>query len=153
MSVRFVHVNLTARDWRRLSRFYREVFGCVPAPPRRSQSGPELARGTGVAGATLEGEHLRLPGFAPDAGPTLEIYTYGDTLGKPPAAANRAGFGHVAFEVDDVRATLARLVAAGGRERGDVVTLAVPGRGSVTFTYALDPEENLIELQSWSPER
>jgi len=152
MSVRFVHVNLTARDWRRLSRFYQEVFGCVPVPPRRSQSGTALARGTGVAGASLEGEHLRLPGSPDDGGPTLEIYTYGETLGKPPAAANRAGFGHVAFEVDDVGATLARLVEAGGRAHGEVVTLAVPGKGAVTFTYALDPEENLIELQSWSPE-
>jgi len=153
MTTRFVHVNLTAKDWRKLSRFYQEVFGCVPVPPRRDQSGPELARGTGVAGARLEGEHLRLPGFPTGEGPTLEIFTYGETLAKPAAAANRAGYGHVAFEVGDVRATLVRVVAGGGREHGEVVTLAVPGKGSVTFTYALDPEENLIELQSWSPER
>ena len=150
MTTRFVHVNLTAKDWRSLSRFYQEVFGCVPAPPRREQSGPALARGTAVPGARLEGEHLRLPGSADGAGPTLEIYTYGETLPKPPAAANRAGFGHLAFEVADVRAALARLLAAGSREHGEVVTLAVPGKGAVTFTYALDPEENLIELQSWS---
>jgi glyoxylase I family protein len=147
---RFVHVNLTAKDWRRLSRFYREVFGCVPAPPVRRQQGPELERGTGVANARLEGEHLRLPGFDGSDGPTLEIYAYDPTLDKPPAAANRAGFGHLAFEVDDVGRTLEKVLGAGGGAQGEVVSLRVPGKGTVTFVYARDPEDNLIELQSWS---
>jgi hypothetical protein len=78
LAARFGHVNLVARDWRALARFYTEVFGCVPVPPERDYSGPDLAAGTALPGARLRGVHLRLPGFEAmgDAGPTLEIYTY-----------------------------------------------------------------------------
>ena len=68
---RYVHTNLIARDWRRLARFYQDVFGCVPVPPERNLSGTEMEAGTGVPGARLQGMHLRLPGTGPD-GPTLE---------------------------------------------------------------------------------
>ena len=51
----FGHVNIIAADWRQLSRFYQEVFGCVPVPPQRDQSGPWLEAGTGVARAQLVG--------------------------------------------------------------------------------------------------
>ena len=33
--VSFGHVNIVARDWKRLLRFYQDVFGCEPGPPRR----------------------------------------------------------------------------------------------------------------------
>jgi catechol 2,3-dioxygenase-like lactoylglutathione lyase family enzyme len=149
MSVVFGHVNLVARDWERLSRFYQDVFECVPVPPRRDQSGPWLDAGTGLEHARLRGEHLRLPGLG-GSGPTLEIYSYDQRLDKPEAAPNRLGLGHLAFQVDDVHAHLARVVAAQGRAVGSVVSLPVPGKGTVTFVYAADPEGNLIELQAWS---
>jgi catechol 2,3-dioxygenase-like lactoylglutathione lyase family enzyme len=146
----FGHVNLVASDWRLLSRFYQEVFGCQPVPPARRLSGSRLEAGTGVPGAELEGEHLRLPGHGPD-GPTLEIYSYSRMLEKPTAVANRRGLGHLAFQVDDVGACLERVLSRGGHTLGSITRLPVPGRGTVTFVYARDPEDNLIELQSWSP--
>jgi len=149
VSVVFGHVNIVARDWRRLSRFYREVFGCVPVPPQRSLAGATLATGTGVAGASLEGEHLRLPGHG-EGGPTLEIYTWREALEKPAAAPNRLGLGHLAFQVADVALAVERVIAAGGRAIGSVVSLKVPGKGTITFVYAADPEDNIIELQSWT---
>jgi catechol 2,3-dioxygenase-like lactoylglutathione lyase family enzyme len=145
----FGHANIIAADWRQLSRFYQEVFGCVPVPPQRDQSGPWLEAGTGVARAHLVGEHLRLPGVGID-GPTLEIYSYSDMLEKPPAAANRLGLGHLAFQVPDVAGFLERVVAHGGRAIGSVAAVNVPGKGTVTFVYAADPEDNILELQSWS---
>ncbi len=39
---------------------------------------------------------------------------------------------------------------AGGREAGKLVSLNVPGAGTVTLIYVTDPEDNIIELQSWS---
>ena len=36
------HTNLIARDWRALSRFYQDLFGCVPVPPVRDFKGPDL---------------------------------------------------------------------------------------------------------------
>jgi catechol 2,3-dioxygenase-like lactoylglutathione lyase family enzyme len=145
----FGHLNIIAKDWRRLSRFYQDVFGCVPVPPQRDLSGAWLEAGTGVSDARLQGEHLRLPGLG-ENGPTLEIYSYDQMIEKPAAAANRLGFGHVAFVVPDVAACLDRVVAHGGRAIGMVASLAVPGKGIVTFVYAADPEENILELQAWS---
>lgn len=145
----FGHVNIIASEWLRLSRFYQEVFACVPVPPVRKQSGPILETATGVPGARLEGEHLRLPGFG-EQGPTLEIYSYEDALDRPQPLPNRKGFGHLAFQVPDVAGTLARVLEEGGATQGSVVSLPVPGKGVVTFVYAADPEGNLLEIQSWS---
>jgi len=150
MPIVFGHVNIIAADWRRLSRFYQAVFGCTPVPPMRDQSGPALEAATGVAGAALQGEHLRLPGFG-DQGPTLEIFSYRQPLDRPQPAPNRIGYGHLAFQVPDVPETLARILAEGGSAPGTVVALPVPGKGVVTFVYAADPEGNLIEIQSWGP--
>jgi len=150
MAVRFGHVNLVAADWERLSLFYQAVFECVPVPPRRDQQGPWLDAGTGLRQAHLRGEHLRLPGLTGDDGPTLEIYSYDQALARPEPAPNRIGLGHLAFQVDDVPAHLEKVVAHQGRAIGQVVSLPVPGKGTVTFVYAADPEGNLIELQAWS---
>jgi predicted enzyme related to lactoylglutathione lyase len=64
--------------------------------------------------------------------------------------ANRPGWSHLAFEVDDVAEALQAVLAAGGSRLGEVVTFDVPGAGTITWTYARDPEGNIIELQSWS---
>src|SRR5688572_16780675 len=39
MKAKYVLTNLTACDWRKLARFYSEVFGCVPKLPERDISG------------------------------------------------------------------------------------------------------------------
>ena len=36
---KYVHTNLIARDWKRLIRFYIDVFGCEPKGPERDMSG------------------------------------------------------------------------------------------------------------------
>ena len=63
MQARYVHTNLIARDWRALAAWYVTVFGCTVVPPERDYMGPELEAGSGVAGAHLQGVHLRLPGY------------------------------------------------------------------------------------------
>jgi predicted enzyme related to lactoylglutathione lyase len=145
--MKYKHTNIIAKDWRALVRFYEQVFGCVPVPPERDLSGEWLERGTGVKGAELAGLHLRLPGWG-ESGPTLEIFSYGRNEPKAPPAANREGFGHIAFQVDDVAAVLQTVLDHGGSAIGTVVTRAVEGVGRLTFVYAADPEGNIIELQS-----
>ena len=149
MSTRYAHTNIIAGDWRRLAEFYQRVFDCEFVPPERKQIGKWLEDGTGVQGAALQGVHLRLPGHG-SSGPTLEIYSYREMGEKPSALANRKGFGHIAFAVDDVEATLDQIISCGGRAIGKVVSAEVPGAGTITFTYAADPEDNIIELQKWS---
>ncbi|MEX0631107.1 MAG: VOC family protein [Chloroflexota bacterium] len=147
--VRFGHVNIVAADWRRLVDFYRTVFGCEVVPPERNYAGPDLERGTGVAGAELRGAHLRLPGHGA-GGPTLEIYQYGRAEERPPTAANRPGFAHIAFAVRDVEAAQGEVLSAGGGRVGDVVTLTTADGRRVTWCYVTDPEGNILELQAWS---
>lgn len=149
MRARYVHTNLIARDWRALAGFYQRVFGCEPVGPERELGGEWLASGTGVPGARLRGRHLRLPGHG-ERGPTLEIFEYAEVLPGCGPAANRAGFGHLAFEVEQVAEAVRSVVAAGGAEHGAVVTHEVAGVGVLTFAYVRDPEGNLIELQAWS---
>jgi predicted enzyme related to lactoylglutathione lyase len=146
--MKYKHTNIIAGDWRALVRFYEEVFGCVRVPPERHLSGAWLEKGTGVPGAAFSGVHLRLPGWG-DSGPTLEIYQYAENQPKPAAAANREGFGHIAFEVGDVAAALRSILEHGGSSVGEVVTETVEGVGRITFVYAADPEGNILELQSW----
>ena len=149
IDARFGHVNVIARDWRGLADFYVRVFGCTLVPPERDYRGPDLAAGTGVPNAALRGVHLRLPGLGPD-GPTLEIYEYEPSLESMPTAANRPGFGHIAFVVPDVAAASRTVLAEGGGVVGEVVTLRTADGRRVTWTYVADPEGNIVELQSWS---
>jgi predicted enzyme related to lactoylglutathione lyase len=149
IEARFGHVNVIARDWRRLAAFYSDVFGCVPVPPERDYAGADLERGTGVAGASLRGVHLRLPGLAAD-GPTLEIYQYGSMPDGLPPLANRPGFQHIAFAVPSVEAARTAVLDAGGAPVGEVVTLQTADGRFVTWAYVTDPEGNIVELQSWA---
>ena len=50
---RYGHTNLIAEDWQALSRFYQELFGCVPVPPVRDFKGPNLEPGTGIPASIL----------------------------------------------------------------------------------------------------
>lgn len=149
LAARYAHTNLIARDWRALAGFYQNVFGCAPVPPERDFSGELLERGSGLPGAHLRGVHLRLPGCGAD-GPTLEVFNYTALADRPETAVNRPGFGHIAFQVDDVAAARDRVLAEGGRAVGEVVTLRVATGARVTWCYVTDPEDNVIELQAWS---
>lgn len=148
LHARYVHTNLVAQDWKRLTQFYTQVFGCVPVPPERDLSGPWLEEAIRVPDAHLHGMHLRLPGYG-DAGPTLEIFQYSPDLPHPTPAAHRPGFGHIAFAVDDVEAAREGVLSAGGADLGKVIHRDIPSAGQITFVYMTDPEGNILELQKW----
>lgn len=149
MNAKFGHVNLIARDWKRVSRFYQDVFGCVPVPPERDYRGADVDRATAVPNAHIMGEHLRLPGHG-ENGPTLEIYSFDEFAAAYEPQVNRPGFQHIAFAVDDVAAARKEVLANGGSDLGETVTLTTKVGTRVTFVYLRDPEGNIIELQSWS---
>jgi predicted enzyme related to lactoylglutathione lyase len=149
LRAKYVHTNLIARDWKRLVRFYSEVFGCQPKGPERDLSGAWLDSVNSVRNAHLYGVHLRLPGYGAD-GPTLEIFSYDQLIEGGLPAANQCGFAHIAFAVDDVDQALQTVIAAGGGAVGKIATTAVDGVGMLRVVYARDPEGNIVELQKWS---
>jgi predicted enzyme related to lactoylglutathione lyase len=149
VTARFAHMNVVARDWKGLARFYEEVFGCTPVPPERDLSGEWLEEATGIPNAHIRGIHLRLPGHGAE-GPTLEIFQYDQGKERSDTVVNRQGFGHLAFVVEDVPFALEVVKRAGGGAIGKTVRLEIPGAGAVTIVYATDPEGNIIELQKWS---
>lgn len=149
MALTYVHTNLVARDWRRLRTFYVEALGCEPTGPERDLAGPWLDASTGLEDARLRGQHLRLPGHGPD-GPTLELFSYDALVEQGLPTADRLGYGHLAFRVDDVPVALELVLAAGGSRLGEVAGTDVAGVGRLTVVYARDPEGNVLELQHWS---
>lgn len=149
MQAKYVHTNLIAKDWRKLAKFYTDVFGCALVPPERDYRGAELDAGTNLKDAHLTGAHLRLPGYD-ENGPTLEIYNYDQLEPSNEPRVNRPGFGHIAFEVNDVTKARDLVKANGGNIVGEIVTLRTSVGTKVTWCYMTDPEGNIIELQSWS---
>ena len=146
--MRYAHTNIAARDWKKLSDFYINVFDCSIKPPERKLSGDWLDQATGLSKAELEGVHLLLPGHG-DSGPTLEIFSYKDTYDSDPIMANHTGFTHIAFEVEDVDQTFNSAIKNGGKPLGKVTEKAVEGVGILNFVYFRDPEGNIVEIQSW----
>lgn len=146
--MKYAHTNIISKDWKRLSEFYIKVFGCKIVPPIRNQEGSWLSEGTGVKHAKLQGAHLLLPGYG-ENGPTLEIYQYNTIEQQEPVAPNQRGFGHIAFEVEDVALKLKEIKENGGEAYGKLTNRIIEGVGRITFIYVRDPDGNLIELQSW----
>lgn len=148
MKLKFTHTNIVAVDWKKLARFYIDVFGCEPVYPERDLKGDWTERVTNIKGVHIEGQHLRLPGYTD--GPTLEIFQYNRQIksdGLP--EINKPGFAHIAFSVDDVRHFYQKLLENGGCKLGELVEKGLEGVGILTVVYARDPEGNIIEIQNW----
>ena len=145
---RYAHTNIVARDRARLIDFYKSVFHCKGIGEVRDLRGDWLDKMTGVPNAHIVGEHLLLPGYGSDR-PTLEIFSYDEMEASHRPQINQCGIAHLAFEVDDVGATLAAILAAGGGQIGEVVNAEYADGRKAIFVYATDIEGNIIELQSW----
>ncbi len=146
--IRFGHTNLITDDWKKLADFYIKVFDCQPLYPERDLAGEWLDQATAIPNARLKGIHLTLPGYADNA-PTLEIFQYAENVDSTPPPSNRKGFGHIAFQVDDVQEVLERLLASGGSKVGEIVTTDIADAGRITFVYARDIDGNIVEIQRW----
>lgn len=92
---------------------------------------------------------LKLPSDN-DNGSILEIFQYSESQEKPEAKGNRKGFGHIAFEVDDIQEARNKMIEHGGGNLGEVASVEL-GRGrTLQVIYMLDPEQNIVELQQMS---
>jgi glyoxylase I family protein len=148
MPTRYSHTNIVARDPERLATFYSDVLDCPQVAERRLQ-GPWLSRAMGLPDARLHVFHVRLPGCGDGDMPTIEIFGMDGLADAPLPVPSHPGLMHTAFVVDDVHASLDRLLAAGGEKLGEIDGTTVEGVGSVLFVYARDPEGNIVELQQF----
>lgn len=152
MGAVFHHTNIVSHDAERLAQFYIDVFGCTRSGPRRDLHGDWIERGTGLKGAHITGVMLRLPGHG-DPAPNLEIFEVAGSEEPAPGRVTRPGLMHICFVVDDAFETLDKILAAGGGRAGEIVDSgAIPGVGRADFTYARDPDGNIVELIAWHPE-
>ena len=145
---RYVHTNIIARDSSKLIEFYKNVMNCKSIGETRDLKGDWLDKMTGIKNAHIVGEHLCLPGYDMDH-PTLEIFSYDEMIIDENHQVNKSGIAHLAFEVDDVEATLIKILNAGGGKIGEVVNAEYEDGKKAMFVYATDIEGNILELQSW----
>lgn len=147
--IKFVHTNLIAKDWHRLAEFYINVFKCEPVYPERDLAGNWVDKLTQITNVNIRGIHLRLPGYN-NEGPTLEIFEYNiENSDSITHKINNYGFGHLAFHVEDVNEYVEKVIQAGGKKYGEIISNMVTGVGLLTAVYVTDPENNIIELQNW----
>ncbi len=147
MKIKYVHTNLIAADWKKLAKFYIDVFGCKVKPPERDLYGEWLDKLTSLPEVHIKGIHLMLPGYD-DNGPTLEIFEFNKNINNK-KNINNEGYGHIAFAVDDVDACFKLVKSHGGSSIGETVKCEVEGVGMLHVVYAKDPEGNIIEIQKW----
>jgi predicted enzyme related to lactoylglutathione lyase len=149
--IKYVHTNIIARDWKTLAQFYIDVFECIPVYPERELYGEWIDKLTMIPEVRVKGIHLQLPGY--ENGPTLEIFEYNKgpmSFEKP--LINDLGFGHIAFHVTNVEEIVEKIIEKGGSKYGEMIEKEIQGVGILKAIYALDPEENIIEIQNWIKE-
>jgi catechol 2,3-dioxygenase-like lactoylglutathione lyase family enzyme len=124
------HVGLTVTDVDRSQAWYREALGFelqlsfeLPGGARGA-----MLRSAGGAGVEL----FQVPN--PEAGMSSA---------DPPTAMRTTGFGHVAFETDDLDAAYVRAIEAGAGEVWAPRQSPEPDR---RMAFVHDPDGNLIEL-------
>jgi predicted enzyme related to lactoylglutathione lyase len=79
----------------------------------------------------------------------LEIYQYNQLEENLKPVANRKGFGHIAFHVENVEKIREDIMANGGTNLGEISKAEIEGVGTLTFVYMRDPEGNILEIQNW----
>lgn len=103
---------------------------------------------TDIPGAHIEGIHLELPGY--ENGPTIEIFGYNKIANKSKVSQiNEKGFTHIAFSVDNAKEMAEKVLTHGGNFYGEIVEKEIENVGILTAVYMRDPENNIIEIQSW----
>ena len=71
-----------------------------------------------------------------------------EMLEKENPVANRKGFSHIAFEVENVYEIVEKIKSLGGNMLGEIVKREISKVGIITFVYATDLEGNIIEVQN-----
>jgi glyoxylase I family protein len=132
------HVGIRVTDMDRSIRFYTEVFGAEAVTrPFLMQSEFVDSMFGGPPGISFMLCHMKFDGGL------IELFAFQEPYEHPsePAHASRGNITHMGFEVDDVEATVERILAHGGR-----LIFPITQWGDHRLSYTADPDGNVIEI-------
>jgi catechol 2,3-dioxygenase-like lactoylglutathione lyase family enzyme len=135
----FVHIGLVVEDLDETVRFLT-LLGLDCGRPG-TFGGEWIDRIIGLENATVEVVMVR----GPDGGDVFEVVRFHSPSAgahEPAPAANRPGLRHVAFKVDDLRAVVDRVRAAGWDTVGEIVDY----ESTFLLCYVRGPEGLIVEL-------
>ncbi|WP_125100161.1 VOC family protein [Leucobacter chromiireducens] len=146
----FSHVGVTVPNLREAVAWYRDVFQyyLLAGPIEVLEDDSPLGRAaTGIYGAGFT--RFQFAHMASPDGAGFEIFEFAAPAYERPADSFefwRSGVNHFAVTASDVAALAAEVVAAGGKQRSEVVTIN-PERG-FEIVYCEDPWGNVFEACS-----
>jgi len=137
---RMNHVSFTVSNLQRSIDFYQKALG-LELISLAARDMDFTSRLTGIPGAEMKVAYLKAADSA------VELIQYLTPPGeKLDTRTCNVGSAHVALNVDDLKAVLARALAAGAVTAGEVVPVpAGPNKGK-PVVYLEDPDGNTIEL-------
>lgn len=145
------HLNIVVSDLDRSVRFYTELLG-FRQTAEVNLEGDWIGRIVGLTGVKARAVFIEPPG----GGPRIELLQYFTPAGAAwPAAsqANTPGLRHLAFRVEDIAATTAKLRAAGVTLFSEPVRVPTGvvqfAAGDKTLVYFLDPDGVILELAEY----
>lgn len=141
--MKLAHINLVARDADRLAAFYQNVMHCTLLRSPRKLSGEMVSRGNGLKNSEIYSIWLAFDGIEY---PFLEIHQHGELLERAAPRVNEPGYGHLSFQTKEIGQVLAKIIAAGGTQIGEMTNFGSPEQ-PYFIAYARDPEGNILELE------
>jgi glyoxylase I family protein len=141
MAISTHHVGICVTDLDRSLRFWCDGLGfeTTMVPP----VGSEWAEALEIGGEVKFTAHfIKKDGFEFE----LLAYESPGVHGQPSASRNQVGFTHLALYVDDLDATIARLVDCGGTVIQSTRTKMGQGPESIELAFVADPDGVRIEL-------
>jgi glyoxylase I family protein len=138
----FHHTGLTVSNLERALAFWGDALGAEVVMQQEKQGGYFQAI-VGEHAVDVRQAHLAFGG----EGHRIELFEYRSPRGGrvAPRPAD-VGFAHVCVACDDLDATLARLVAAGGEAQSDPVTVDTGANAGGRAVYVRDPDGHTVEL-------
>ncbi len=147
--MRLAHINLVARNADALAAFYVNVMRCDLLREPKTLSGEKVSRGNGLSNSEIRTIWLKFPELER---PFLEIHEHTVTHSRDQPRVNEPGFGHLAFQMEDIRETLSNIIQAGGAQIGEITDFGTP-QMPYLIAYARDPEGNVLELEQTRHDR
>ena len=145
------HINIVVSDLERSLRFYTTLLGFTKTREANIEGG-WIDRIVGLAGVKARAVFI----VAPAGEPRIELLHYAAPQGEALAGnarANTIGLRHIAFRVDDMAATVARLRTAGVTIFSEPVRVPAGvvqhDAGEKTLVYFLDPDGVILELAQY----